>query len=236
MGNFIRSVLSAASAILQQKTVTAQTTQQTVSPDDGYDGLSSVVVNPQDHNQYYTPTTMNDSGANNDMGAHHNNRYVNTTGMYKPSGTYSGGSYTSNGTKTITGLENYAAASFNVNVSASLNRSTLWTNSYPTSTFNAQTITISSMESYTYIGFEYRVSTDNSTSNIVMITLSSFKNCTKTSGRPFPCLGALVGTVASFRGVQYVSFTEIYFRSASRTGSTESDNFKVIPTAVYGWK
>lgn len=66
----------------QSKTITATTSQQTVTPDDGY-ALSSVTVNPQNHTDTYIPTQ---NKSNNDMGANHDKRYVNTSGMYIPSG------------------------------------------------------------------------------------------------------------------------------------------------------
>lgn len=63
----------------QTKSVTATTSQQTVSPDSGK-VLSSVTVNPQVHSATYTPTGYSNA---NDMGAQNNYRYVDTSG-YQP--------------------------------------------------------------------------------------------------------------------------------------------------------
>lgn len=79
----------------QSKTITATTSQQTVTPDSGYT-LSSVIVNPQTHSESYTPAQ---NKSNNDMGASHNKRYVNTSGMYTVSGSLP---ITSNGTYDVT--------------------------------------------------------------------------------------------------------------------------------------
>ena len=63
----------------QSKSVTATTSVQTVTPDNGK-VLSSVTVNPQNHSATYTPTGYSNA---KDMGAQHNYRYVDTSG-YEP--------------------------------------------------------------------------------------------------------------------------------------------------------
>lgn len=80
---FSRVDVNVAGATLQtSKSVTATTSQQTVTPDVGYDGLEQVIVNPQVHTQTYSPA---DNTAANDMGVNNNYRYVDTSGMYTPS-------------------------------------------------------------------------------------------------------------------------------------------------------
>ena len=122
----------------QTKTVTAGTSATTVTPDTGY-ALSSVTVNPTPtetksdtpnvstnktvspssgkylsqvtiqpltHSGTYTPAA---NTAQNDMGAYHDKRYVNTSGMIVPSGNKA---ITSNGT----GIDVSSYATANVNV------------------------------------------------------------------------------------------------------------------------
>lgn len=55
------------------KTVTASTSTQTVTPDTGYSGIASVIINPQQHTG--TSGTMTNNGTI-DLGVTHNTRYV----------------------------------------------------------------------------------------------------------------------------------------------------------------
>ena len=67
MGNVFQSVLAAARAVLQNKTVTAGTSNITVQADSGYDGLDVVTIQPtpsqsksatpSDSQQIITPST-----------------------------------------------------------------------------------------------------------------------------------------------------------------------------------
>ena len=67
------------STLQANKTVTATTSQQIVQPDQGYDGLEQVTVNPQVHTATYTPA---ENTAANDMGVNNNYRYVDTSDMF----------------------------------------------------------------------------------------------------------------------------------------------------------
>lgn len=61
----------------QQKTVTATTSPVVVIPDDGYE-LRKVTVNPQAHS---ASKYIAESDPAYDLGAHHNVRYIDTTGI-----------------------------------------------------------------------------------------------------------------------------------------------------------
>lgn len=80
-------------------------TNKTVSPSSGK-YLSQVTIQPLTHSGTYTPAA---NTAQNDMGAYHDKRYVNTSGMIVPSGAKS---ITANGT----GIDVSSYATANVNV------------------------------------------------------------------------------------------------------------------------
>ena len=80
MPKLFESFLKAASFLLQSKSITASSSETSVTPDDGYDALSEVTINPQTHSDYYPSSSSYDSRGSGtstiDLGANHDYRYI----------------------------------------------------------------------------------------------------------------------------------------------------------------
>ena len=187
------------------------------------------------HTDTYTPA-VNTSA--NDMGASHNYRYVDTSGMIKPSGTTSA-SYTTNGTSTVN-VKNYENISITRAVPLKTTRTKLWENSDPDAAFASQTVTLSqSIANFQYIEIEWqnRYSTVTTVSHYepsVIVRLADFRETANESDHPGVGLYYRHGGALFCRGVNYVSNTQVLFREAYRLNVAGTSTGIIIPLRIYG--
>lgn len=119
-----------------------------------------------------------------------------------------------------------------------LKETVLWTNLAPTSSFDAQTVTLSqSIEDFQYVAVYNRVSTSNTSESYVMCTVDEFKNFTSTGTHTQMALGVRLNGDRSFaRTVYYSNTTQIRFGTAYEMMATSGNNAYVIPTKIVGLK
>lgn len=216
--------VAAGATPTQSKTVTATTSQQTVTPDSGY-ALSSVIVDPQIHNQRYTPT----ENAYNDMGVNHNYRYVNTYNMYEVDPDSLGILIYENGDYDV---RHHATAM--VSVQASLAETVLWTNPDPTEPFAGDVVLTQSYENFSYVAIKFGDAYENVFTN-VMYSVSDFQNL-KNNSLYFNG-GSVYKTVDQtyYRSFYVHSNNKIVFKNCSDINQT-TDNRHIIPVQIIGLK
>lgn len=225
----------------QPKTITAGTTSTIVTPDVGYNGLSSVTVNPEIHTGTYTPSAIS---AQNDMGEHHAYRYVDTSGMAKPSGNKSL-YYVSNGKYSNIDVNNYATVSVEVEVTPMAVSTLLWENSDRESAFVESAITLSDdATNYDYLTLEYIASLNKRTIIDAFFSWQDEETWEK---------GGVIGShsVSSSYSEGYVRFyfldensstrkrvyfEDCYFIDYKTATKPTIANDHYIPIRIYGWK
>ncbi len=117
-----------------------------------------------------------------------------------------------------------------VQVSTTLNESTLWSNpGSSTSKFARQTVDLTSgVSNFKYIKFTYYIGTTNSKIREVIYSISEFKNSNRVS------IGFIGNDSKSYRrGAEYVTDTSIKFDSAV-IDTTTTYNCYIIPERIIG--
>lgn len=119
--------------------------------------------------------------------------------------------------------------------SSELQETVLWTNSSPTSNFANQTVTLSDdINNYEYLKVYYRISTTNSKTIGILVSVDDFKTTASTMPLINPAgVGGNAGNPAQ-RYFYYASDTTMAIRDAA-VGTTVYNN-AVIPTAICGLK
>lgn len=117
----------------------------------------------------------------------------------------------------------------------------LWTNSAPTSTFNAQTVTLSdSVRNYDYLKFVYNLNNENQTTCSTIMSVSDFVNTKYQAGYfvgEFGCMATTSGTLYPWsRPAHYDTDTTIAIKNCITVGTSVTINTRLIPTAIIGIK
>lgn len=117
----------------------------------------------------------------------------------------------------------------------------LWTNSAPTSTFNAQTVTLSdSVRNYDYLKFVYNLNNENQTTCSTIMSVSDFVNTKYQAGYfvgEFGCMATTSGTLYPWsRPAHYDTDTTIAIKNCITAGTSVTINTRLIPTAIIGIK
>ena len=129
----------------------------------------------------------------------------------------------------------------NVNVpnTPSLNATTLWTNSSPTSSFSSKTVTLSqSKANFDYLEFIYALSTSQTTlTRSIIIPASEFTSDTSDAANKTRVGLSGKGNSTTFcRFAFYVSNTSVQFSNAYNVAATGNTNASCIPLYIKGLK
>ena len=117
----------------------------------------------------------------------------------------------------------------------------LWTNPDPTTTFNAQAVTLSeSMGNYKYIGINFAYSTIYGTGDCestILLSVEDFRKGGYNTGvrrNTASMVMVNISNTARDRAVYYINDTSVRFDTCYQVASASSDNTNVVPLEILG--
>ena len=114
-------------------------------------------------------------------------------------------------------------------------RTSLWSNSSPSSDFAGQTVSLSqSIANFKYIAIEYKASTSSSITIEILFTPTDLRKATVSNGNPLFALAGRYPNVFNERFFYYSSDTGISFSDARIYNSTTVKNSYAIPIKISG--
>lgn len=161
--------------------------------------------------------------------------------IYKPGSSgyaidsYSNISPSSSGTYFSSGMKKMSSSGYAYSSRPMESRTSLWSNSSPSSNFATQTVSLSqSIANFKYIAIEYKASTSSSTTVEILFTPTDLRKATVSQGNPMFALAGRYPNVFNERFVIYSSDTEILFGDARAYNNTTIQNSYAIPIKISG--
>jgi hypothetical protein len=171
---------------------------------------------------------------------------ISANSNYKPSENgYAISSYTSISTAELnsgvyfsSGMKKMASSGYAYSERPTgFNETTLWTNSSPTSSFADQNVTLSDdIDNYDYIQFEYANTRTNDVRSKVIMSVSELKQTGNSTGQNSLGLCATASGKFLVRRLNYVTDTQIHFRTCYYINSAGSNDSGAIPITIKGLK
>ena len=150
-------------------------------------------------------------------------------------GSYSNVSPSSSGTYFSSGMKKMSSSGYAYSSKPGESRTSLWSNSSPSSDFAGQTVSLSqSIANFKYIAIEYKASTSSSITIEILFTPTDLRKATVSNGNPLFALAGRYPNVFNERFFYYSSDTGISFSDARIYNSTTVKNSYAIPIKISG--
>lgn len=224
---------TAGYAIASYDSVTPSSTPESVSSGDIVKiGGNGVIVDA-------VPTPTSITPSNSSPVALTANTPVNPTASGYAIESYQSKTPSTGGVSFNSGFVKMSSSGYAYPARPTLKATTLWTNNSPTSSFSAQTVTLSQdIDNYAYIGFRYAASTSSSAeTNEVIVTPENLKKSIAGNSKARISIGCTNSSGSFYlRSVAYSSDTSISINNAYRENNNAgTSNTLCIPTSIVGY-